>query len=373
MEHTEEAFLNHVKEVFEYELPYKEGSWEKFQQQHRKKERAIWFSWTVKVAAILFFSILLWLWRIPVPVKTNIDVLTVTKPAERRYLIQKDNISVLKAKPISVPKKLISSTIDWVLSSDSGIVIQTTVTDSNIVQVTNPHRNVLTQNSPARTSAAVTKWTDLPASTKKMETDHAGEWKISPLLATTYGTSGNLRLGFGATVTYALNNRFAINTGAAFNQLSALHKTNDISIMEGEGKKLQSVQTAISGLDIPIELKYKLNAHNYISMGVSAMGILKQSQALNYSELKMIKVSVDGDDGVISENRLVAVEESVAVSGEELPKQNYIGFYNFSYGISRNIGKQVFIIEPFIKLPMKTYSDRRTNLTSGGIKLKFEF
>jgi hypothetical protein len=102
--------------------------------------------------------------------------------------------------------------------------------------------------------------------------------------------------------------------------------------------------------------------------------VLRKSQVLAYEEKKLVDVPVSGEDGPGFESKLMSSTETVPVASDELPQQNYLGFYNFSYGFNQKISKkQRLIIEPFIKIPMKSYSELKTNLTSGGIRLKLEF
>jgi hypothetical protein len=61
-------------------------------------------------------------------------------------------------------------------------------------------------------------------------------------------------------------------------------------------------------------------------------------------------------------------------SEANIDPDKYIGFYNFSLGYKQKISKKNNIaIEPFLRLPMKTFSKENLNLTNGGLRLKIDF
>jgi len=377
MAHTEEEFLTHVKEIFQQEeFPYQPGAWENFQQQHRKKKNAAWIGWTTQAAVFILFFFALFYWKESQHLKKkqarslSVSALRVGKQPSPGHL----DVSV--SKVVSIHTKIEQHrTEDVQMTSSEMISAQQDHSDSGPSK--DSCRNVF------KTSPAATRRYSKPAEKNNpflaLKEDNPAEdhdvqkWKYNALISSSYSNSGKMRLGVGGEVEYALNARFSVTSGLSLNQLSALNKLEK-DPPDVPGKTLTSVQTSISGLDIPIDFKYSLSSHTYVRIGVSVTGVLRKSQVLAYEEKKLVDVPVSGEDGPGFESKLMSSTETVPVASDELPQQNYLGFYNFSYGFNQKISKkQRLIIEPFIKIPMKSYSELKTNLTSGGIRLKLEF
>ncbi|MDQ1139563.1 hypothetical protein [Pedobacter agri] len=130
-------------------------------------------------------------------------------------------------------------------------------------------------------------------------------------------------------------------------------------------KSLESVNASVRGINIPLELKYNISKKVYTGVGVSALAILNNRQDNNYLVSSGKNVTVANTSGVAEQRMLIVTErvsEPQAQSSSVTDK--YIGFYNFSLGYKQKISKKTdFAIEPFLRLPMKTFSNDNLNLT----------
>jgi hypothetical protein len=377
MAHTEEEFLTHVKEIFQQEeFPYQPGAWENFQQQHRKKKNAAWIGWTTQAAVFILFFFALFYWKEPQYLKKKMGQPRSVSALKVEKQILPEHLGVSGSKMVPVQKKIVQQrTADVQMASSEIISGQT---DHN---APGPSKDSCGNafSTPSATTRRYSKPTEKNSPFLACKEDNPAEhhdiqkWKYNALVSNSYSNSGKMRLGVGGEVEYALNARFSITSGLSLNQFSALSKLEK-GPPDVPGKTLTSVQTSISGLDVPIDFKYSLSSHTYVSIGLSVTGVLRKSQVLAYEEKKFVDVMVSGEDGPSFESKLMSSTETVSVASDELPQQNYLGFYNLSYGFSQKISKkQHLVIEPFIKIPMKSYSELKTNLTSGGIRLKLEF
>ncbi|WP_316743318.1 hypothetical protein [Pedobacter antarcticus] len=382
MEHTEKEFFAHIKETLsEYELDYVPGAWEKFQKQQRKQQNVFRIKWVrpVAAAAILLLGILFW--KIPVQQQKRHQPELFTKSTQKKIKqltpdsedvpLLKDNlIRIHTFKRPELKKQRINPgllNIDTPMISDE--LVAGTTTSAGTAGSTEQKTK---QKNPAEKTYKQKHDNSRYIATNNIHLTPAGDkqWKINVLVSNSYGPGGKIRLGFGSSVDYALNKKISISAGAAYTQVSGMNKFDEISA-ESTTRSLHSVETSVTGIDLPIEIKYSLNERNYLSIGISTLGILRKSQTLSYMDKKLVDIVVAGDDGPRTESKLVSFKESVPVASDALPQEKYLGFYNLSYGFIHQVGKNTqLIFEPYIKLPMKPYSEQRSSLMSTGIRLK---
>ncbi|MBC7418536.1 MAG: hypothetical protein H7325_10310, partial [Pedobacter sp.] len=131
----------------------------------------------------------------------------------------------------------------------------------------------------------------------------------------------------------------------------------------------------VSGINVPLELRYKISDRIYTNVGVSALAVLNNSQNNTYFS-NGVETLASPSSTQTSELKTYIVQKKTV---EPQPPASvapdyYIGFYNFSLGYKQKISKNNNIsIEPFLQLPMKTFSKENLNLTNGGVRLKFDF
>ena len=141
------------------------------------------------------------------------------------------------------------------------------------------------------------------------------------------------------------------------------------------GRNLEAVNAKVSGINVPLELRYKISEKLYTGVGVSALAVINNSQQNTYivnQVQSMAAPSVNGTTDI--RGFIVAGKETESQPESKLDPDKYIGFYNLSLGYKQKISKKNNIaIEPFLRLPMKTFSKENLNLTNGGLRLKVDF
>ncbi|MDN3585083.1 hypothetical protein QWY86_00270 [Pedobacter aquatilis] len=229
---------------------------------------------------------------------------------------------------------------------------------------------------------------------KPEKTKGNSKWEPGVFVAPSMGNDNKVNMNYGFSLSYNVANKLSISSGIAY---AALSSTSNPSVnngnlsydaaaspvMSGKGsstvstsKNLESVNANVRGINIPIELKYSISKKLYTGIGVSALAILNNRQDNNYLVSSAQNRTVANAANGYSEQQMLLVTERVSEPQAEsaTAADKYIGFYNFSLGYKQKIsGKKNFAVEPFLRVPMKTFSKDNLNLTNGGLRLKLDF
>lgn len=218
------------------------------------------------------------------------------------------------------------------------------------------------------------------------------KWEPGVFVAPSMGNDNKVNMNYGFSLSYNLADNLSISSGIAYAALSTTSNptastgiANDAAAnmpsasgaiaYSSASRSFESVNASISGINIPLELKYNISSKFYTGVGVSALAILNNQQNNNYIVSSVKNTTVANTSGVAEQRMLVVTERvSEPQTGSSTPTDKYIGFYNFSIGYKQKISKKNnFAVEPFLRLPMKTFSSNKLNLTNGGVRLKFDF
>lgn len=367
MEPTEEAFFEHIRSEFQdFELEYAEGAWERFQEKTRKKGAFLWRE-RIRVAAVIviFFTGLLF-WKNTLRINHSDHFVMDGDGLHKKLDVPlKSDLRQMPVEAAQIKEDMVK--LSEILQKE----ISTTAAGPENKTASVQKDDVQKTAVPEKVKRVYPESTPDISITAKAKPEENRRWKINVSLSNDYGPVGKLKLGFGSSVEYALNKRVSISAGLAYTHVSAFDQSDQQSAAGLEKKSLVSVETAITGIDLPLELKYHISERSYVSIGISAIGILSKAQTLNYVANKMVQVTVYDEDGPRQEDKLVAQSESVPVASKALPQQDYLGFYNFSYGFTQKISKNNQVIfEPYVRLPMGTYSEQRSKLIATGLRIK---
>lgn len=229
---------------------------------------------------------------------------------------------------------------------------------------------------------------------KTDKTKGNSKWEPGVYVAPAMGNDNKVNMNYGFSLSYNVADKLFISSGISYTALSSTSNpssgNNNMSlnadaspVMSGKGnatvntsKSLESVNANVRGINIPIELKYSISKKFYTGVGVSALAVLNNNQDNNYlvssAQNRTVANSVNG----YAEQQMLLVTERVSEPQAEATTaaDKYIGFYNFSLGYKQKIsGKKNFAVEPFLRVPMKTFSKDNLNLTNGGLRLKLDF
>jgi hypothetical protein len=212
----------------------------------------------------------------------------------------------------------------------------------------------------------------------------ASKWLIGLAIAPSFGNTPKLNMGYGLNMEYAITSKISINSGVAYNQLSASKNIEganifpDISSIKSPSanvKNLESVNTNMSGIDIPLEIKYHISKSIYANIGVSAFAILNQQRSNNYIEEKLVTQESFTIAGEQQETNFLVYERSTQqVAENQIDNPQYLAFYNFNLGFRQKIAKKTYVaFEPFVKLPVQEITAERLRLIGTGLRLRFNF
>ncbi len=235
---------------------------------------------------------------------------------------------------------------------------------------------------------------------KQPEKTKTKKWHPSLYLSPTFGDLG-IEMGYGLSLSYAINNKIKISSGIAHTKISASRSfanptpvasdadivmeqpqgtkslTNSIAFAPQQNNYLQQVNGYLSGIDIPLEVSYSFNKKLYAATGVSGLLVLNDRKEYTYLNSRNERITVETEQGGLKESKLVqfnvknTINKPVQNTADNIP---FLGFYNLSVGYKQNIsGKGAVSIEPFIKVPLKATSSQKLNYSSAGIRLKFDF
>ncbi|WP_285010174.1 hypothetical protein [Pedobacter faecalis] len=221
------------------------------------------------------------------------------------------------------------------------------------------------------------------AQPKKDASSAADKWEVGVMLAPSVGNAGKLNMGYGLSMAYALSDKVSLSSGLSYNEMAASKGTEDNRLMESpaktaiasESKSLESVDARVVGIDIPLEVKYRFSEKVYANVGVSAFAVINQRQNNTYIQERLVQnaPTLAGEEDSFK-TVIVAEKAREEAPRSEVNQQNYLGFYNFSFGFRQKIaGDKAISIEPFMKVPMKEISKENLRFMGTGLRLKFDF
>lgn len=221
----------------------------------------------------------------------------------------------------------------------------------------------------------------MSASNKK----RADKWEMGVMVAPSFGNAKRLNMGYGLSMAYVLSDKVSISSGLAYNEMGASKNAAKESpayaapamvSLASSSRSLQSVDARLTGIDIPLEIKYKFSKALYANVGLSAFAVLNQKQQNNFIENNVEPAFAGFSNNADATFRTVVVSRKISedIPKEEVKEERYLGFYNFSFGYQQKVfGGKSFAIEPFVKLPVKEFSRENLYLIGTGVKLRFDF
>lgn len=431
MNPSEDELISHIKKTMaSHEEPYAPGAWERFNESTAKdKKRLFGFYQILNIAAMLLVCTFVFLYVDKVVEKPKTDVAkkkaaprqSPSSPAEttpevvdERPASPELNRSIYTAKRNSTDDET-AAALDAAMETkyayraiDSAAILQQTALlqapQQNIQLQTLAGTRRMQLNSgltlrrklpvptitamPEPQSAGVDRFENflekeqvLAAAKQapKENTAKRDKWELGLMVAPSIANNNKLNLGYGLSMGYALSKKVSVVSGISYNDMNASNQVpsaplNTAAFFTGESKDLQSVEASVSGIDIPLGIKYNLSKKVYANVGVSAFAVLNERKNNTYIEGRPVQ-TVSSDPGTAGEMRIVVMNQKVT---EKAPDPSvgdkYIGFYNLSFGVKQPLSKKnTLSLEPFVKLPMKETSADNLKLIGTGIKVKLDF
>lgn len=421
-EAPEELIVHIRKNLKAHEESYKSGAWEKFNaSQSNTKTPIFWITILSGVAAIIAICFTLFLIAKNNPEKLQNELVKTDlkeKVRQKNNEISQrfndggfDKTAKIKENNEVANAEFSNQTIvktDVYTAKSAYKDKKNEVFIDNIQQATKTKSlDVVDQNSDQKTivmsdenlvsttSTILKKQSDQieNALERAVKIKNKSKWVLGLMVAPSLGNTEELNMGYGLSIGYNLSDKLALVTGISYNEMSATKDfTSNIamsSVLYGNNKSLSAVSQKVTGLDIPLELKYSLNKNVYASVGVSAFAVIGQSR--NNTFIQGVVVSGTGNqitsqDGTSSNGDLSGAKGQFAntyilnkkvVERADLETQNnvnYLGFYNISIGYKKKMLKRHFVaFEPFVKLPISEVTQDNLKLVGAGLRLKVDF
>lgn len=400
----DKELIDHIKtQLKEHKEPYVDGAWEKFNASDRKRRSfAYWPLWTAAAVILVCLGLLLTL----NPGDKKI-VIATSKPKTDASSSKENSIDVQQNNSSNISKENWRSTsqptVDTraALKPNNSSIIALPPTSSqissfqNLLESKNSSTSsnkpaeeqtvgVASQNLKEKESAPKNQLTfeellahDCKTKTIKADKNNSknSKWESGIYVAPAMGNDSKINLNYGFALSYAVANKLSISSGVSYTSLSSSETLGNSSAQTLSGKTLDAVNAKVSGISVPLELRYKVSNRIYTNVGISALAVLNNSQNNTYLN-NSVQTQYSPPSTNPSEIRTYIVQEKTVEpqSTSNAVSDNYIGFYNFSLGYTQKISEKNNIsVEPFLQLPMKTFSKENLNLTNGGIRVKFDF
>lgn len=423
MKPSEDELITHIKDSLSvYEEAYVPGSWEKFNDKKESKKGIIfWLGPLGGIAAAVLVGIAVFLFvdkdteqqkPLDAIVKNKVKAAPENpgtgirehagaslNNGQQPIVIGEDETplsvnqnvkavtTVASVEPTIEPAQDHAETQVAVNTTSSNNSVVAVKTDEMTAQAVQPEKKV---TEPVRKQSIEdflnkeSKANLASNSAVKASVNQEDKWDVGVMVAPSFGNAKKLNMGYGLSMGYALSNKVSISSGISYNEMTASKSiTGDGSVMNAPGpadaiaqgsKSLQSIDQRVTGIDIPLELKYNLSKNFYANVGVSAFAIINEQRSNNYLEQRVVeRNSLDAPAG--GSNAFMVSEKVTETAPEaDLKQGRYIGFYNFSLGFKQKITKANTVsIEPFMKVPMKDVTKDNLRLIGTGLKLKFDF
>nr|WP_315423080.1 hypothetical protein [uncultured Pedobacter sp.] len=405
----DKELIEHITaQLQNHEEAYSNGAWERFSEKKNKRRGiAYWPLWAAAALILIFGGIFL--------VQNNIDQkkeLATSKPKAQQIPAANGNTNVVtetKTNPTSLNNNAtavnnivtnrstkITENLKPLLSQESSYPLINTVEELtpvnnnlldsklagvNLSNIKSKEFEILTENKKPqpRTQTSFEKLLaqDSYANQQKPADKASGnsKWQPDVYVAPAMGNDNKITMNYGFSLSYAIANKLSISSGVSYASISTTESLDASAPQTLSGKNLASVDAKVRGINVPLELKYNISDKLYTNIGVSALAVLNNSQQNSYIINQVQSFSSPAVNGYADSKTLIVKEKTVEPQPEaNLDPDKYIGFYNFSLGYKQKISKKNNIaIEPFLRLPMKTFSKENLNLTNGGLRLKIDF
>jgi hypothetical protein len=399
MKESEDELIAHIRESLTgHEEEYVPGSWENFNKNEGKKTVPVIWLWRLSSAAAVLLvvgaAIILFNQKATdqVPVqnvqyKKEIETVKETPvvPIESK---QSKNARANTVRVQEASNILAVASDETFIAKESTIVTSAPAVETKIVETKTDVAKTQTDPKPIESKALgiqdflnnETKKNQGEALAKASTSQHEDKWEMGLVVSPSFGNTKKLNMGYGISMGYALTDKISLNSGVSYSEMAAtknLPATVSSSFIASGSKNLESIEAKVSGIDIPLEIKYRVSKNLYANVGVSAFAVINQKQSNSYIQEKVVERAVNSDTG-LDQLKSFAVNERVveqaSESESEIKDGRYIGFYNFSFGYKQKISKgKAVSIEPFMKVPMKEVSKENLRLIGTGVRLKLDF
>lgn len=200
--------------------------------------------------------------------------------------------------------------------------------------------------------------------------------RLGVLLSPSVGSGGKQSvassgLGVGLEMEVPVpGSKFSMSTGVVFNALYFDSDRTMTGLFLDEEETANRKETELYGLDIPLNMTYRISDRVSLKTGVSSYIILKESTDMTETFDREVEVfqSIDGNLVRYTTTELVSVKETTEAKNIRFAP---LGTINLSIGYRVPLTPGLnFEIQPFYKYPLRSLSVRENSTHTVGVALK---
>ena len=207
--------------------------------------------------------------------------------------------------------------------------------------------------------------------------EHQGKWDMGVMFVPGLSNDAKLNMGYGVSVGYQVNNRISLNSGVAYTALNGSKVVDPGSTLVSGGRALSSIDARVTGLNVPLEIRYHLNDKIYFGTGVSALAVLDDKVESKYALAEVQSSAFEARNGhPLKPNALQSLAANIptkeAIPEKQVGAKDFAGYINFTFGLKQPLNKTKSLsIEPFVSVPMSNHLfNQNIKMTDGGIRIK---
>jgi hypothetical protein len=384
-----QELIEHIKsQLGDLELDYQEGAWENFQGKEERKLKVIFWRRLLAAAVGLLFLGLFLPGALTNMVRNKKGIAhstLISKQVQHDGPITPSILLPLK-KYLKSASQTISKTKQSTNDSEFGEKKEHPITTTGSEVLIVPfsiHAELGDSVNPAPENVAKKRMTtaellandSYPSKKRAQPSTTIQKWSFGISFGQAMDTRSKTDFSIGTHVAYAINNKISLTSGLAYTQVGGEKKYELPEMSARTGKFQTGSQVDVSGLEMPIELQVKTGKQIYARLGLSAFVTMAQRQTVDYSEQKVVINNYVNENGVTQTKTITTTEVSTEpIADKMLTQRKMFGFYNLSLGYKQKVNKRNTIaLEPYIKIPMSSYSDQQLNLVQGGLRIKVDF
>jgi hypothetical protein len=395
MDREEKKLMEEIRNgLRDFEIPYEEGSWEKFHQMYQaqtagKQVRMMKkpaYSWKYIPAAAALIGALLYLpWHGSerVAERKNPVVIHVEAPAtsERttppakaesrspmRSALRPAMSLPAEDRVYAITEQMAGHTAAEQAREQDRPVAEVN-DDATATKPLNPAREAkphVPANRPNETAFAA-------ADQQEESVQASDRWKFGIEINSSIG-SDKINLAAGLVTQFQVSEKLRLSTGLNYSTMAAEHTAGPVPL--SNDTRMVGGETTIQAIDIPLTVVYEPSEGWFASVGVSALAVLNEDKTLRMeSDALQETVMLDPESGAaVSFFEVVTNEYTEKSQDTDFEGRNNLRYLNLSIGKRQRLNKRTEILfEPFLKIPMGDLQRKDINMLNSGIKLKLLF
>jgi len=380
MDREEKKLIDEIRNgLQDFEVPYEEGSWEKFQQMYQEKadnkQRSLrktplvpW-KYIAAAAAVLIGALIYMPWQAP---EEEINRQGPIARKERSPATDNEPVKRLS----EVERKVVSSKRQ-VSSGEERVIEHVLASHQDEVMLTEPDApdQEVAPTLPKDDTPPV-RWRELTlASNDPLDEPAAldSRWKFGVEINSSL-TSDKLQLAAGLLAQFQVSDKIKVATGLTYSSFAAVHAISPVQL--SYDTRMIGGETTIKAIDIPLTVVYEPSDGWFASVGVSALAVLDENKIHRMESEALHETFVlDPESGAsVSVFEVVKNEYIEQSTDTDFEGRNNLRYLNLSLGKKQRLNKRTEILfEPFVKIPMGDLKREDINLLNSGIKLKLLF